>query len=371
MKRRWWTAICSDVTSFQSLRGSIPLLGDTVYLNTGASGPTPQPVEAAVQQASVEHGESHRSDPYGYLAEAAEDSRSCVADLVGCSVDQVALTSNTTEAINRVADCYRWSEADTVVTTELEHPAGRLPWQRLSEVHGVEVHVVSADETGVDQVEFRDAVEDAKLACFSSRSWLAVDLSVETLVEIAHDRGCDVVVDAAQSIGAEAVDVTDWGADYVAAPGHKWLLAPWGTGFLYAREPSSCGGQTRAGYRSSGDPDGSMELYDDARRFHVSTESPALLRGLEAAVDMFGKLDAEEVEQRIEDLATQLEESLGDRVVSRAGGLVRFTAEDPNRTVEWLKEDDVVLRALPDDSLRASVHAFNTEGDVERLLEAI
>lgn len=347
------------------------MLDDVVYLNTGASGPTPEPVQSAVEDSFRGHGDSHVDSPYGYAEEVFDGVREAVADHVDASVEQVALTSNTTDAINAAADCRRWSEGDKVVTTELEHPAGVLPWQRLRRVRGVDVEMVSGDEDGVDHEGFLEAVDDADLACFSSRSWYGVDVEVEELVDVAHDAGCEVVVDAAQTVGSEEVDVSRWGADYVAAPGHKWLMAPWGTGFLYVEEPGRCKGQTRVGYRSTAVPEGEGSLYPDARRFHVSTESPALYSGLEAALEVVESVGMDDVAARVEVLASRLAEGLGDRVVSVAGGLVRFRDSDAKATVEGLGDLDVVVRSLPDDSVRASVHAFNTREDVDRLLEAV
>ncbi len=363
--------ICSDVSSPAALRDEIPLLEDVVYLNTGASGPTPRTVQAAVEDGFADHADAHHGSPYPHASEVADDVRATVAGFVGTSADEVALTSNTTEGLNAVADCYRWSSDDRVVTTELEHPAGVLPWRRLERVHGVDVEVVDGDADGLDRDGFHDAVEGATLVCFSSRSWMAVDIDVERLVDVAHDAGADVVVDAAQSIGAEDVDFTDWGAEYVAAPGHKWLMAPWGTGLLYVDSDVDGEAQTRAGYRSVASPHGSGELRDSARRFELSTESPALRRGLEAAVEVSASVGTDAVESHVEELTERLRDGLGDRVVSSAGGLVRFTDPALEETVERLQDEGVVLRSLPGDCLRASLHAFNTAEDVDRLLEAL
>lgn len=369
--RSWRATICSDVSSPDDLRHEIPLLDDVAYLNTGASGPTPQPVQAAVDDGFVDHADAHRGSPYPHASQVADEVREEVAGFLGASPGEVALTSNTTEGINAVADCYRWSGDDRVVTTELEHPAGVLPWRRLERVHGVDVEVVGGDADGLDRDEFGDAVEDATLVCVSSRSWMAVDVGVERLVDVAHDAGADVVVDAAQSVGANDVDVTDWGAEYVAAPGHKWLMAPWGTGLLYVDEGVSPGAETRIGYRSAKSVFESADLHEDARRFELSTESPALHRGLEAAVEVVESVGMAEVERHVEGLSERLRDGLGDRVVSSAGGLVRFTDPAPEDTVERLQRESVVVRSLPDGCLRASLHAFNTEEDVDRLLEAI
>jgi selenocysteine lyase/cysteine desulfurase len=357
----------------EELRASMPdPVRDAAYLNTGASGPSPRPVRDAMDGALDDHAEAHLEEPYTHESSVATETREAVASLVGASPDRVALTSNTTDGINVVADCFDWSADDTVVTTALEHPAGTLPWQRLAEVRGVGVRTVpGSGDDGIDRDAYKDAVRGATLVCISSVSWYGVSLPVAELVDIAHDAGADVVVDAAQSVGAENICVGDWGAEYVAAPAHKWLLGPWGSGFLYVAPEAQCDGQERVGYKSAVSPDDSPELREDARRFEVSTSSPALLAGTRAAVETLRSVGVGTVEDRISRLTDRLEERLGDRHVSTGGGLVRFADPEPDGTVARLKDDGVVVRSLPNGDLRASVHVFNTAEDVDRLTEAL
>jgi len=355
----------------EELRDSVPLLDDTVYLNTGASGPSPRRVRDAVFETYDEHAAAHADDPYGYEASVADETRASVASLIGASPDEVALTSNTTHGINVAADCFDWSAGDAVVTTALEHPAGVLPWQRLSDTRGVETRVVPTDGAALDLDAYKDAVRDAKLVCFSAVSWYGVRLPVTQLVGIAQDAGASVVVDAAQAVGAENVDVRDWGAEYVAAPAHKWLLGPWGVGFLYVSPDAPREAQTRVGYKSASDPNTDAALRDDARRFEVSTSSPPLLAGTRAAVETLRDVGVEAVEERVSRLIARLEDALGDRHVSTGGGLVRFEDTTPDETAARLKDEGVVVRSLPSGDLRASVHVFNTTDDIDRLVELL
>jgi selenocysteine lyase/cysteine desulfurase len=355
----------------EQLRDAIPIVGEVTYLNTGASGPSPRQVREAMDEALGAHAEAHTDDPYGYESEVADETRKTVAPLLNAPSERIALTSNTTDGINVVAGCFDWTDEDVVVTTELEHPAGIFPWQRLSDVRGVEVRTVPADNETLDRDAYKNAVQGATLVCFSSTSWYGVYLPVSELVGIAHDAGAAVVVDAAQSVGVEDIDVDDWGAEYVAAPAHKWLLGPWGAGFLYVSEDAPWEGQTRVGYKSAVSPNESTTLRDDAGRFEVSTSSPAVLAGTRAAVETVRSVGVDVIEERVTRLTDRLEQRLGDRHVSTGGGLVRFTDPTPDDTVARLKDEDVVVRALPDGNLRASVHVFNTAEDLDRLAEAL
>jgi len=358
----------------EELRAEIPLTDDVAYLNTGASGPSPRAVRDATDDAREAHSAAHAEDPYAYEAEVVDGARDAFASLVGAPSECVALTSNTTDGINTVADCFDWSADDAVVTTELEHPAGVLPWKRIADVRGVDLRTVPTEPDGVgslDRDAYADAVRGATLVCLSSVSWYGVASPVSELVGVAHDAGAAVVVDAAQSVGAGDTDVTDWGADYVAAPAHKWLLGPWGAGFLYVAPDAPRKGQTRVGYKSAASPNGPVALHEDARRFEVSTSSPAVLAGARSAVETVREVGVGTVEDRVSRLTRRLEEQLGDRHLSTGGGLVRFEDATPDETVARLNDDGVVVRALPSGDLRASVHVFNTREDIDRLAEAL
>jgi len=355
----------------EELRDEISLLDDYAYLNTGASGPSPRSVREAIDEGFKAHAAAHAEKPYAHEGEVADGTRAAVASLLNVSPEKIALTSNTTDGINIVADCFDWRSDDVIVTTELEHPAGVLPWERIAEVHGAEVRVVPTDGTHLDREAYADAVKDATLVCLSSVSWYGVSLPVEELVETAHEAGASVVVDAAQSVGAERVDVNDWGADYVAAPAHKWLLGPWGVGLLYVADDAPVEAQTRVGYKSAVEPNESATLHEDARRFEVSTSSPALFAGARAAVETLENVGFRNVEERVSRLVSRLEDGLGDSHISTGGGLVRFNDPTPKEMVERLKDEGVVIRSLPNGDLRASLHVFNTPEDIERLLDGL
>ncbi|MDY6780256.1 MAG: aminotransferase class V-fold PLP-dependent enzyme [Halobacteria archaeon] len=368
----------------EELRRDVPALEGTTYLNTGASGPCPRRVVETVDEVFEEHEYvSHAEDPYGYADEEYEGAREAVARLLDVSPDEVALTHNTTDGINVVSSFFDWCDGGKVVTTRLEHSSGELPWKRLSDLHGVDVETVGADDDGRLRVdEFKDAVGDADLVCLSSVSWsYGTSLPVSRVASVAHDEGARVLVDAAQSVGQTEVDPHEWGADFVAGTGHKWLLGPWGTGFLYVSEGVEEESRShRIGYRGVEEPDASGYSYvDGARRFEVSTESPALYAGLREAIEIHEEVGTRTVERRVERLTERLKTGLESKqnveLVGPRGyesGLVPFeTRGDADEVVETLSREGIVVRSLPDGTLRASVHVFNTSEDVDRLLSEL
>jgi selenocysteine lyase/cysteine desulfurase len=360
------------------LRASIPACESCVYLNTGASGPSPRPVVEAVVEAQRRHEfDACETDHYTAAAGIRDDAREAVASHVGARPEDVALVASTGDGISRLANAVDWEPGDRVVRTDLEHPSGVLPWRRLEET-GVEVTELACPSGRLPMDAYRDAVEDARLVCLSSESWVhGTQLSVSEAVEIAHDAGALVVVDAVQTVGQHPIDVAEWGADAVCASGHKWLLGPWGAGFLYVDPDSLDAFRPRhIGYRSAVDPTGDgLEYHPDARRFEVSTDAVAPYAGLVEAIETIESVGLGTIESRIERLTDRLKASLGDRLVSPddyESGLVVFEVDDPGAFVSRANDDaGVVVRDLPTGAVRASVHAFNTTEEIDALADLL
>jgi selenocysteine lyase/cysteine desulfurase len=367
-------------TTLAELRDDVPALSDGTYMNFGAHGPSPRHVVEAAED-FVEAHEFHApvaDDPYTVAFETYDRVRERIATFVGASPDEIALTESTTAGINAVAGGMDWSAGDVVVRTDLEHPAGVLPWQRLA-AEGVEVRVVETTDGRIDTDEFAAAVADADLVCFSAITWThGTELPVADLVDIAHDAGAFALVDAVQVPGQRPLDVTEWGADAVAAAGHKWLLGVWGGGFLYVDEAAADELRPRTvGYRSVESPGAeSFSFATGARRFEVGSANPAPHVALEVAMDTISSVGVDTVAERIQRLAGRFADGVPDeRLLSPAqpeSGLVTVAVADPAATVERLAEAGVVVRSLPHpDAIRVSVHAVNTANGVDRALSAL
>ena len=361
------------------LRESIPALDRVVHLNTGATSPSPRPVVESVRKtiSSHEYDALENEGMYGMAYELFDETRLAVADVLGTTPERIALTNSTTDGLNIIAGAIDWNENDTVVTTDLEHPSGILPWKRGKG----DVTRISTEDGRIDRDTYIDAVSDATLVSLSSISWnYGTRLPIKELTEIAHEAGARVVVDAAQSPGHLPVNVEDWGADYVAGTGHKWLLGPWGAGFLYARSGvDEFISDHRAGSKSIDSFDyetGRAEFKTDASRLHSVTLPVATVAGLQSAAELYLEIGPERIRDRIEELTGYLKSELGsDRVLSPEtfeSGLVSFHVSDPEATVDRLSEQGVIVRSIPyPEAVRASVHAFNTRSDIDALVEQL
>ena len=363
------------------LRSDVPALRDCAYFNTGASGPSPTRVLDAMADVQQRHkAEAPCGDGmYQVASETVANTQQTVADHLGASPGEIALTESTVDGVNLVANAIDWQPGDVVVRPDFEHPAGMLPWRSLVDRAGIEVRVVATEGGRLDVDDLGAAVdEDTRLVCTSSLTWShGTRVPIPDVVDVAHEVGAQVLVDAVQSVGQQPVDVDDWGAEFVAASGHKWLLGPWGAGFLYV-DGDVVGDLApgRIGYFGVEDPPGpGYEFNADASRFHLGTTALGPKAGLRAGIEMIEAVGFPAIESRIERLTDRLKDGLGDRLLSPReyeSGLVTFADDDPTAVVERLAGEDVVIRALPDpQACRVSVHAFNTADEVDRLLDAL
>ncbi|RLM53901.1 aminotransferase class V-fold PLP-dependent enzyme [Halobellus sp. Atlit-31R] len=370
------------MTTPADVRAAVPVFDDVRYLNTGASGPSPRPIVETAQRAIEAHEWDAADDPgpYPHAFDLYEDTRGDVAAFLGADPHEIALTQSTTDGINRVASALEWEPGDVIVRTDLEHPAGVLPWQRLQR-RGCEVRVVPTTGGRLDRDAYRDAVADAKLVCLSALTWnYGTRLPVSELVAEAHDTGARVLVDAVQVPGQSPFDVTEWGADAVAMASHKWLLGLWGAGFLYVDADVAADLEPgQIGYRSVRDPGAAeYDLKRGAPRFEVGTTNPAPYAALSAATELLTDVGLGTIESHVDDLARRFVDGVPeDRLLSPRdpeSGLVTVRVPDPESTVERLREEyDVAIRPLPDPegAVRASLHVYNTTADVDRLLTGL
>ncbi|AAM02650.1 aminotransferase class V-fold PLP-dependent enzyme [Methanopyrus kandleri] len=218
-----------------------PLKEEWVYLDNAATSLKHERVISAMERVLREFGVNvgRGAHPPGECAtEEFERARDIVASFLGVEPECLAFTLNTTHSIHYVLASIRWKKGDAVVTTALEHHSNLAPWLRFSEVLGFEVEVVGFDrETGeVDMAELESVVDDnTRLIAITHESNALGSLQpVDEILELAEEVGAYVLLDAAQSLGHMDHDWSRY--HFLAAPGHKGLLGPHGTGILYVRE---------------------------------------------------------------------------------------------------------------------------------------
>ena len=361
---------------FEAFRSEFPVLGERAYLNTGTDGPLPARSVAAIEAQLERELRGGRSGlaHFGDLDRLAEELRAALAGLLGASADEIALTHSTTDGINVVLAALGLSAEDEVLTSDEEHPGLLAPLGALRR-RGVSVRVAPFDRIA-EQVEDRTS-----LVAISHVSWLRG--AVAPLEELRATR-VPLLVDGAQALGAIPVDVRTIGCDFYAAAGQKWLCGPDATGVLFvADERIEELGVPLPNYMTLADVERPLDLSprSGARRFDGGMIAGPLVAGALGALRLLEEAGWQWIFDCAARQAAKLRGLLDSKVEVLPGGpttLVSWrprdveTAEDALARVQRCYEAGVVVRSFPGKPfLRASVGAWNSDDDLDRLLACL
>ena len=353
-----------------------------VYLQTGSLGPTPRPVMDRVLEIWRELERNPVAKGYGSLETAQDDVRQVAAAFLGCSRNEMVLTSSTTEGMNWVAQGLHLKPGDRVLTTDQEHPGGRSCWDYLVRTAGVALDEVRIPPDFHDAAQIVDRFSQAitpqtRVLSFSHLlTSTGLRMPVAELCALARERNAVSVVDAAQAAGGIVVNVKTLGVDAYVTSGHKWLLAPKGTGLLYLSE--ALGNRVdpialQAGRASYSGSSGVRNI-------------PGLI-GLGESITYLAARGPAAIEAHNLGLRNRLHAALADlprlTVVSAPPGplaspLLTYSlpaavpAMDLYRRL--FERHRVVVKVVPGQWLngnRISTHLFNSEADVDALVTAL
>ena len=352
------------------LRAEFPVLARFAYLNAGTDGPLPaRAVQAAGQELAREVEEGRTMAHFERRGELKGALRAAYATVLGCDGADVALTTCTSEGIAQTIVGLGLGRGDEILTSDEEHPGLLGALAAARDLRGVAIR-----EVPLPLVAEAVGPQTRLVAC-SHVGWVS---GLEAPAELAL-LDAPVLLDGAQGVGAVEVDVGALGCDAYAGAGQKWLCGPDGTGMLYVspglRERLEV---PRRGYNNLAEPDEGLEagLQPDAQRFDsMALSAETLACGL-AAIGVLESAGWRAVHARARSLASRLAELLRERGREPAPRgdttLVSFPSPDPAAERAALAEREVIVRNIPGRPwLRASVGAWNDEGDLERLLEGL
>ncbi len=340
------------------------------YLNAGTDGPLPaRAVDAMVEEIAREGRDGRTTAHFERRSELAAELRSSYAVALGCDISDVALTTCTSDGIAQTIGGFPFEAGDEILTSDEEHPGLLGALAAARDLHSVSVRLVPL-------AEIADALGPrTRLVACSHVGWMSGSKAPAALADV----DVPVVLDGAQGIGAVEVDVAALGCAAYAGSGQKWLCGPDGTGSLYvSAELRERLAVTRRGYPNLDDPNAGLQatLHDDARRLEALSLSAEALACALASIRLFEGAGWSAVHARARTLAGRLAELLsenGREVAPRDDTtLVSFQSLDPEGERARLFERGVVVRDIPARPwLRASVGAWNDEGDLQRLLVAL
>ncbi|GAA1778747.1 aminotransferase class V-fold PLP-dependent enzyme [Actinomadura chokoriensis] len=381
----------------ERLRSDTPGCATVAHLNNAGAALPPRPVIDAV------NGHFALESTIGAY-EAAEQSDAAVqhfydamARLIGARADEIAYVENATRAWDMAFYSIPFADGDRILTTTSEYSSNTIAYHQVAEAKGAKVDVVPdwADGTlSLEALEAELVKGDVRLVSLNhipTQNGL-VNPAAE-VGQLCREHGVLYLLDACQSVGQLAIDVNEIGCDMLSATGRKYLRGPRGTGFLYVRReivrtlvPPFLDLQA-ATWKAPG----GFEMRDTAQRFETWERYVAGQIGLGVAADYAADLGMAGIETRVTELAAKLREELSARPGvtvldkgTRPSGLVTFTVDghDPTAIKHAAREHGVNINVTNPAShgydphvhpaaVRASVHYYNTEGEVERLLSAL
>jgi L-cysteine/cystine lyase len=350
------------------LRAEFPVLERLAYLNAGSNGPVPRRALDAVADSLRLQAEEGRGDRahFEHNIERIAELRGRIAALLGCESEELALTGSTTDGVNAALLALDLGPGDDVLTSDEEHPGVLAPLAALRERRGVRVRMVPVADLAAE------VRPETRLVACSHVSW-----RTGAVIDAATLASTDalVLLDGAQGLGAVPTDVRELGCDFYAASGQKWLCGPNGIGYLYVR--AELAGRLPPPWPNYGvlaDPSAPFELglHPDARRFSIGFPAPHQVEWALAALDVMEAPGFDAVLARAAELAGDLADRLGERVAPRGRStLVSWEDPDPESAVARLRSEGFVVRHLPGTPyMRASVGAWNSEDEIERLAAA-
>ena len=388
-------------------RKDFPLLAnmDVAYLDSAATAQRPQ----CVLDAEEKFYTTCNANPLRGLyplsiaaTDAYEDGREAVGKFLNAgSAREIVFTRNTTEGLNLVAYSYGLANVkagDEVLVSIMEHHSNLLPWQMVCRQTGAKLRFIECELDGsvdLSKVESLINRRTKIVAMTQVSNVLGRENPIRQVAELAHRVGAVMVVDGAQSTPHMPVDVQALGADFLAFSGHK-VYGPMGIGALYGREelleqmpPFLTGGEMIESVTREG------AVYAELpHKFEAGTVNAAGAAGLHAALDYMTQVGFTAMQQRELELTRRAMEGmrqiphvqiLGSDKPEEHHGIVTFTVDGvhPHDIGQILASDGVNIRAGHHcaqpllaylghpSTARASIAFYNTEEEIDRLLESI
>ncbi|MCD8047936.1 MAG: SufS family cysteine desulfurase [Clostridiales bacterium] len=389
------------------IRADFPLLmsDSTAYLDNAATAQRP----ACVLDAQRDFYEHSNANPlrglYGLSVAATdcyEQSRGAVRDFIhAASEREIIFTRNTSESLNLVAYSYGLSHlkaGDEILVSIMEHHSNLLPWQMVARQTGAELKFLECEPDGSlprERLEAGFSPRTRLVAIGHVSNVLGRTAPVEEIVQMAHDRGAVVVLDAAQSAPHMAIDVHALDVDFLAFSGHK-LMGPMGIGVLYGKEalleempPFLTGGEMIDNVTRTG-----ATYAELPHKFEAGTVNAAGAVGLAAAIRYIRQVGFENMERRELALTRLAMEGLkqypfvhvlGSERPEEHCGIITFTVDGvhPHDISAMLDSDGIAVRAGHHCAqplmqylgvwftTRASLFFYNTEEEVRAFVESM
>jgi len=403
------TAANISTVDFDKIRKDFPVLDQQVngrplvYLDNGASSQMPVQVADRIDHYHRrEHSNVHRGihTLSQKATDAFEETRKKVRDFIGAgSENEIIYTTGTTDSINLVANSFGklyFKEGDQIILTEMEHHANIVPWQMIAEQTGAEIKVIPVDDNGdLDMKAYKSLLSDKTkmVAVVHVSNALGTVNPVKEITDLAHNSGAAVLVDGAQAVPHQPVDVQEIGCDFYAFSAHK-MCGPTGFGILYGKKEYL---DAMPPYRGGGDMIDKVSFEETTYnvapfKFEAGTPPIAAGIGLGAAIDYLENIGMDVIAEKEAELVNYAVEELQKIDGLRMIGTPRTRASVASFVFDEIHASDmgtildkrgiavrtghhcaqpILRRFNVPATTRASLSFYNTKEDIDRLVDGI
>ena len=364
--------------NWDDIRKQFPVTERLAYLNSAAAGPVSRAsFEAAsgYYEKMMRDGDVHWNR---WLADR-EAIRKNIAQFINAEPDEIAFTTNTSSGMNVIVDALE--DRGEVISSELEFPVTTLPWMHRR----IPVHLLPAVDAEVKIEDLRGAMTDKTgiIALSHVQFSNGFRIDPQNVGEIKGKHA--LVINASQSAGAFEIDVKRMQIDALCATGHKWMLAGYGSGFIYlSRELLDQSLPRSIGWLSVEQPfdmrnDEFRPRHDAAARVELGCPHFAGIFSLGASVDLINEIGIGNIQARVLELNRRLTSRLAENGWQILSPLQNETAQSaetliavdkPNDVVRHLLRRGVIVTEKPQ-GIRAATHFFNDEDDIEQAIAGL
>lgn len=368
----------TDDELFAMVRQQLLVPANRIYLNTGSLGPCPVHIIDAIHANTRQLEMNPVGENWGPLGNQMELVRKKVADFIHADVDEIVLTRNTTEGLNLVAQSLQLSEGDEIITTTLEHGGGEVGLEFLVKTKGATLKKIELPLPG-NSVEVivntirQSITPKTKLVMLSHVNTITgLLMPFAEIAKITQPKGIYLIADGAQAPGLTKVDVKALGVDVYSASGHKWLMGPKETGFLYVNKKFQ--DKVQPVFTASG-----FSVYSASS----GTRNVATIIGLGLAIDFHNSIGTDKIQERTLQLRNyclaELKKLKGFKIISPEArslstGIVSFSLNSVKNVdiFNTLKDQDIIVKLLSQhNGIRISCHVFVSKKDIDQFVKAL
>jgi selenocysteine lyase/cysteine desulfurase len=377
----------SDEDFWAWVRESFTITSKIVYLNSGGVSAQPK----VVQDAFIRDYQLSNEGPSYYMwrivDQGREPLRSQLADLAGVSAEEIAINRNTTEGLNTIIFGLNLKAGDEVVLCKYDYPNMMHAWKQREKREGIKLVWVDLNLPNENEQELVNAYANAitsktKIVHITHIiNWMGQIMPSKAIADIAHAKGCEVIVDGAHSFAHFDYKIPDTGADYFATSLHKWLNAPFGSGMMYVKKEKI---KNVWALLSAPEPDG-----EDIRKFEsIGTRNMASEMAISDAINFHLLIGAQRKEARLrylKDYWCNKVKALGlSNVKIETSLLPKFSCAIANFSVDGWKADAITSKLFDDkkvfataieyeklNSVRVTPSIYSTTSDLDKLVDGI